>query len=103
VLASTVDLSPVLSDELRASLERLGAHVVRFVPPGEGAGAAEAGVGEVAVDVDGFYLPWLRKEGCEAIVVRPDFYLFGTAATAAEVPALLGELFGKLELCDHRP
>ena len=50
------------------------------------------------MDVDGFYLPWLRKEGCEAIVVRPDFYLFGTAATAGEVPALLGELFGKLEL-----
>jgi flavoprotein hydroxylase len=50
------------------------------------------------VDVDGFHLPWLREADCEAILVRPDFYIFGTAAKAADVPALLQELFAKLDL-----
>jgi 2-polyprenyl-6-methoxyphenol hydroxylase-like FAD-dependent oxidoreductase len=95
VVASTVDLSPVLSAELRAGLERIGAHVVRFVPPGE---AAEAGAEKVAVDVDGFYRPWLREAGYEVIVVRPDFYFFGAVASAAELPALLAELFTRLDL-----
>lgn len=104
---------PVLSDELRAGLRRIGARVVRFVAPGDaatdaggtmaeaGPGAADlgdAGADQVAVDVDGFYLPWLRQAGYEAFVARPDFYFFGAAEKAADVPALLRELFGKLDL-----
>jgi flavoprotein hydroxylase len=116
VVASTVDLSAVLSSELRASLERIGSHVVRFVAPGEpaeegaaagagpsgadpsGVGPSGAGTAKVAVDVDGFYLPWLREAGYEVIVVRPDFYFFGAVPTSAELPALLAELFTKVGL-----
>ncbi len=52
--------------------------------------------------MDGFYLPWLQEIGGEAIVVRPDFYFFGTAAKAADVPALLQELFARLDLTPNR-
>jgi len=48
--------------------------------------------------VDGFYLPWLREADCEAILVRPDFYIFGTAAKAADLPDLLADLSAKLDL-----
>ncbi|MGH3275387.1 MAG: bifunctional 3-(3-hydroxy-phenyl)propionate/3-hydroxycinnamic acid hydroxylase [Streptosporangiaceae bacterium] len=95
VVASTVDLSPILNGELRASLQRLDAHVVRFIEPG--AAARPAGT-DVAVDVDDFYLPWLREAGYEVIVVRPDFYFFGAAGSAAELPALLRELLARLNL-----
>ena len=50
------------------------------------------------MDVDGFYLPWLREAGYEVIVVRPDFYFFGAVPTSAELPALLAELFTKVGL-----
>ena len=48
--------------------------------------------------MDGCYLAWLREAGDEVIVVRPDFYFFGAVASAGELPALLGELFTKLDL-----
>jgi hypothetical protein len=57
-----------------------------------------SGPEQVAVDVDGFYLPWLREIGCAAILFRPDFYIFGTAETAADVPDLLADLSAKLDL-----
>jgi flavoprotein hydroxylase len=97
VLAATVDLYPVLSDELWAGLRRIGARVVRFAASGEASGDG-TGREQVAVDVDSFYLPWLREAGCEAIMVRPDFYFFGTAEKVADVPGLLQELFAKLGL-----
>jgi flavoprotein hydroxylase len=96
VVAASVDLSPVLSGRLRVALDRLGAHVVRFAAPGT---VPEAGGGgEVVIDVDGFYLAWLDTAGCAAIVIRPDFYIFGAVPAAGELPALLDEIFAKLEL-----
>jgi hypothetical protein len=59
-----------LNDSVRASLAQLGAHVVRFVPPGSAPGAGEDGA-EVLADVDGVYLPWLRSAGYEAAVIAP--------------------------------
>ncbi|MFC5032896.1 bifunctional 3-(3-hydroxy-phenyl)propionate/3-hydroxycinnamic acid hydroxylase [Streptomyces sp. So13.3] len=45
------------------------------------------------------YLPHLREHGHVAAVVRPDFYLFGTAATAAGLHDLIGQLRDQL----HHP
>jgi flavoprotein hydroxylase len=115
VILSPADLSAVLDEASRASLRRLGARVVRLAEPGP---AAEPGghdeaeppgrdqakppgddqLHQVAVDVDGFYLPWLRAAGYEVLVVRPDFYFFGAATDAAQLPTLLRELFAQLGL-----
>jgi len=35
---------------------------------------------------------WLAELGAGAVVIRPDRYILGTAATAAELPAILGRL-----------
>ena len=95
VVISTADLSGVLDEACRASLRRLGARVVRLVAPGT---AEPLYQDQVAVDVDDFYLPWLRAAGYEVIVVRPDFYFFGAAADAVQLPALLGDLFAQLDM-----
>ena len=86
-----------IDESARASLAELGAHVVRVLPPD--AEPAEAADGTEAVtDVDGRYQQWLDAVGYEAVVIRPDFYVFGGAASADELPALLDELFGQLGL-----
>jgi 2-polyprenyl-6-methoxyphenol hydroxylase-like FAD-dependent oxidoreductase len=84
-----------IDESARTSLAELGAHVVRVLPPdAEGAGAADGT--EAVIDVDGRYQQWLDAVGYEAVVIRPDYYVFGGATSAAAVPALLDDLFGQL-------
>ncbi|MFZ0377083.1 MAG: bifunctional 3-(3-hydroxy-phenyl)propionate/3-hydroxycinnamic acid hydroxylase, partial [Solirubrobacteraceae bacterium] len=49
-------------------------------------------------DVDGRLTAWLAAHDRHAVLVRPDFYVFGSAATAAELPALLQDLAAQLRL-----
>ena len=49
------------------------------------------------IDIDGEYDLWFRKAGLKAFVQRPDNYVFGTAKTVGELPALLDELATSLE------
>ncbi|MGK2947762.1 MAG: bifunctional 3-(3-hydroxy-phenyl)propionate/3-hydroxycinnamic acid hydroxylase [Acidimicrobiales bacterium] len=44
------------------------------------------------VDVDGTYARWFADHGCAAVLQRPDFHLFGSAATAGDVGPLLAAL-----------
>jgi flavoprotein hydroxylase len=46
----------------------------------------------VAIDVDGTYLAYLGAAGAVAALIRPDHYLFGTATTLADLPALISDL-----------
>jgi 3-(3-hydroxy-phenyl)propionate hydroxylase len=50
------------------------------------------------IDVDGRYQQWLNTVGYQAVVIRPDFYVFGGVTSAAGLPGLLEELFGRLSL-----
>ncbi|MEU6075151.1 bifunctional 3-(3-hydroxy-phenyl)propionate/3-hydroxycinnamic acid hydroxylase [Micromonospora sp. NPDC047074] len=75
-----------LDPDRAAFLDSLGAHVVRVAP----ADGESASPGTVA-DLDGAYLPWLAGHGADVAVVRPDFYVFGTA-TADDLPALVDDL-----------
>ena len=49
---------------------------------------AAFGPGGDTVDLDGTYAGWFARLGADAILVRPDFYVFGTSS-AADVGALL--------------
>ena len=47
-------------------------------------------------DSDGDLGQWLAAKGASAVLLRPDFYVFGTAASAPEVAALLRDLIDKI-------
>ncbi len=51
----------------------------------------------IAVDIDGKYKEYFNQTGLEAVVVRPDFYLFGGTAQLAELPTLVEDLSKQLE------
>lgn len=93
VLLGTLDLPAILGRTELASLAAMGAHLVRLRP-------ADTPPGDLAdhdvVDADGFYLPYLAELGAVAVLVRPDFHLFGIARDAAEAGDLVREAAGRL-------
>jgi 2-polyprenyl-6-methoxyphenol hydroxylase-like FAD-dependent oxidoreductase len=72
----------------RTLLDALGAHVVSLDPRAEGGHR----------DADGRLTGWLREHGAHAVLVRPDFYVFGSATDAADLPALIDDLRDQLPL-----
>ncbi len=62
--------SAEVSGGAHEALERLGGVVAVFRDTGD------------LLDVDGTYGAWLDQLGAEAVLVRPDFYVFGTASLA---------------------
>ncbi|MEU9636346.1 bifunctional 3-(3-hydroxy-phenyl)propionate/3-hydroxycinnamic acid hydroxylase [Streptomyces tendae] len=75
-------------------LDDLAGAGVRVVVLGER--AAEHPRAAVVQDVDGTYHAWLAELGCSAVVVRPDFYVYGTASGSDAVAGLATELLGAI-------
>ncbi len=69
-----------LSNEQRAVFERIGGHVILVGAPGSGAPFE---------DVDGTFANWFASIGRVAVIARPDYYVYGSAADAADVHALI--------------
>ena len=65
-----------LNEPAQESLRALHAIVANFAPDGD------------TLDLDGVYASWFDRLDTEAVLVRPDFYVFGTS-TAARVEQLL--------------
>jgi hypothetical protein len=57
---------------------------------------------ETVRDVDGRLTQWLRRHGAHAVLVRPDFYVFGSAPSPEALPALVRDLQTQLAL-EARP
>lgn len=75
----------VLENDLVRDLQRLGTTFVRLAPRG-----ASAEVGSL-VDIDGAYAAYLEHHDADHVLVRPDFYVFGTGRNA-DLPRLAADL-----------
>lgn len=49
-------------------------------------------------DVDGRLSAWLAEHDRHGVLVRPDFYVFGSVAEAEDIPALLDDLRSQLQI-----
>ncbi|MFD5258307.1 bifunctional 3-(3-hydroxy-phenyl)propionate/3-hydroxycinnamic acid hydroxylase [Streptomyces bobili] len=58
--------------------------------------SAQVGKNAPYQDIDGTYEAWLAGAGVSFVLVRPDFYVFGSGRSAAEANRLILELGGKL-------
>ena len=77
-----------LSPEDLAFWTSIGGKIVRFdTRPGTGG----------LTDVDGRYSKLMDEYGCDVIVKRPDYYIFGACPTVKDLPALIADLRMQLQ------
>lgn len=84
-LISRGDPTRAYGEDARELLDVLGCRILHFGNDG-------------AVDVDGVYGSFLDDAGLEAVLVRPDFYVFGGVADLGGLEELLAELRDQLHL-----
>ncbi|MES2258919.1 MAG: bifunctional 3-(3-hydroxy-phenyl)propionate/3-hydroxycinnamic acid hydroxylase [Pseudomonadota bacterium] len=85
-------VTSVLNQPVREAIRRLGGVAADFGPHGDTA------------DLDGSYADWFDRLGVNAVLVRPDFYIFGTGSVL-EVKGLLAlaeELLGTSDTRSQR-
>ena len=88
VVLRDADPADVLRPDQMRALAGLGAHVV---------GISAAPRGDLVVDIDGKYGAFLDIHSSAALVIRPDFYIFGGALDASSLPVLVDALLAALE------
>jgi 2-polyprenyl-6-methoxyphenol hydroxylase-like FAD-dependent oxidoreductase len=80
-----------LTGEQRAFLDRLGVSNIRM---------SKDGAAGTCRDVSGKYHRFLQEAGLQAVLVRPDFYIYGGVADSSQVPALVVDLRRGLNLVE---
>jgi hypothetical protein len=88
LLTAEGDPRATLGAEELAFLERLGARLVSLDPEQEGG----------VRDVDGRLTSWLAGHDAAAVIVRPDFYVFGAVSSAEDLSPLVRDLRHQLSI-----
>ncbi len=95
VVLMRATLSDQLDSDAAEACREAGVRVV-FISANDVGGSTEETGRLVARDVDGSYLAWLDEHHCDAVAVRPDFHVWGTAAGPQQCAALVGEVINLL-------
>lgn len=80
LLSNVADPATRLDDAARDFFASLGGLAVHVAPDGP------------VRDIDGTYADWFAGAGLAVVLQRPDFYVFGTAATIDGTPSLVAQL-----------
>jgi 3-(3-hydroxy-phenyl)propionate hydroxylase len=94
IVARTRAAMSGLSEAALSSWRRLGGERIVIAASGEGSNAE--GILTV-VETERLFSDWMSDNGVEAVIVRPDRYVFGGAASAGELDRLVADLVGKLQ------
>jgi len=92
IVAATPGVLDLLTPMQRAAWERIGGRVAVVSPS-----SPDVSVPGALEDLSGTYAEWFAAHGAAAAVVRPDWYVFGTATDGGGLTALLGRLSRALE------
>ena len=84
LLSHRGDPAAMLSDESRRFFQFVGGL------------CAHVGASAPVDDITGNYVAWFADNRCTVVLVRPDFYVFGTSQTLAGAEALVARLREKL-------
>jgi hypothetical protein len=87
-LISRTDLRPDCNERSTDLLRELSFRLLHF-----GAGGA--------IDTEGAYTRYLQNAGLDAVVVRPDYYVFGGIRPGDDINAVLAQLEQQLHLREH--
>lgn len=84
-------IEAALGEPQRALLDALGVRRVTVTAPG--APAADGAL----VDLDAKFIPYMAQLGITSMLVRPDFYLYGAVAQAADIDQLVADFAADLQ------
>ncbi|WP_262698921.1 MULTISPECIES: bifunctional 3-(3-hydroxy-phenyl)propionate/3-hydroxycinnamic acid hydroxylase [Streptomyces] len=93
VLLHAEDVVPALDARRLKFLDAIGTRLVRLVPADTPTASLRP---RDTLDVEGRYLPYLSEMDALAVLVRPDFYLFGIARDEDELHSLVDDLATQL-------
>ena len=91
LVAKNAAVESELGDKQRAFLDALGAKRVLVAVAGAQAGPS------AWIDLDSKFIPYMEQHNIEAMLVRPDFYLYGAVSKASDVNQLVDDLETDLE------
>jgi 3-(3-hydroxy-phenyl)propionate hydroxylase len=94
IVTRTREAMSGLSEAALSLWRRLGGERIVIAASGESSNAD--GI-LTLVETGQLFADWMRDNGVEAVIVRPDRYVFGGAATAGQLSALVADLVGRLQ------
>lgn len=95
VIALDADPEQFLDTGARDALARIGARTIGIT-----ADRDKTVPGRVLFDASGKYRQFFDGHGARAVIVRPDYYLFGAVQSLGELPTLVHALSSRLSLAD---
>jgi 3-(3-hydroxy-phenyl)propionate hydroxylase len=88
--------SPDILQTVRQKAEDLGLHVIRVGASRDASSGQDSAAHGAIIELDDVLARWFDTHGCHAAIIRPDHYVFGTAASEESLFELMRDLQTRL-------